>query len=63
MRYMHRTYEFTQSEAKLQLQYAVSDGLVERYTFVGSKGTKMGVEQEGFKVPETHEDVVSGVAS
>lgn len=55
MRYMQRSFEISQSEAKLQLHNAVNDNLVERYTYVGTKGTKSGVEQEGFRIHDGHD--------
>lgn len=60
MRYMQRSFEISQSEAKLQLHNAVNDNLVERYTYVGTKGTKSGVEQEGFRIHDGHDLVRKG---
>ena len=45
----------------MHLQNAVKDGLVDRYTFVGSKGSKVGIEQEGYKVPDVAENWVSTI--
>lgn len=35
-----------------QINYCVRDGLLKVIKKVGSKGSKIGVEQEGYKLPE-----------
>ncbi|CAH1788122.1 unnamed protein product [Owenia fusiformis] len=52
-RYMMREHEMTKSECETELDYAVKDGLVMNYKMIGSKGVKTGIEQEGYKLPES----------
>ncbi|XP_023931028.1 zinc finger MYND domain-containing protein 11 [Lingula anatina] len=52
-RYMEREYDTRPSETANQLHFAVMDELVKSYKAVGKKGSRVGVEQEGFKLPET----------
>ena len=42
----------TAGEVERQLQCAVEDGLIVAYTAVGCKGSKVGTEQEGYKLPD-----------
>ena len=58
-KYMKRETEMRTSEVDLQLQYAVKDGLIVSYKAVGFKGSKVGIEQEGFKQPDVDGEVVS----
>ena len=51
-RYMQREHSVSPADTDLQLKYAVEDQLIVSYTTVGFKGAKVGMEQEGFKVPE-----------
>jgi len=53
---MQREHSVSPTETDLQLKYAVEDQLVNSYTTVGFKGAKVGMEQEGFKVPEGEEE-------
>ena len=39
------------SECELELQYAVKDGLMNEYKALGFKGSRVGLEQEGYKLP------------
>ncbi|ESP01788.1 hypothetical protein LOTGIDRAFT_225154 [Lottia gigantea] len=50
--YMLREHDVTESETQKQLNLAVKDGLIISYTAIGSKGSKTGIEQEGFKIPQ-----------
>lgn len=50
-RYMMRTYNVSHEEVVRQLGYCVRDGLLEQVKRVGFKGSKVGVEQEGYKLP------------
>ena len=52
-RYMLREHEVSVSHTDKQLQFAVQDELIDSYKAVGSKGSKTGVEQEGFRVPDS----------
>ncbi|KAH3706116.1 zinc finger MYND domain-containing protein 11-like [Dreissena polymorpha] len=54
-RYMEREHNVTKSELERQLHYAVLDNLILSYTGVGFKGAKVGIEYEGFRVPEPGE--------
>lgn len=55
-RFMDREYGVKKSEAERQLHSAVLDNLIHSYTGVGFKGSKTGVEYEGFRAPDP-EDV------
>lgn len=57
-KYMQREHGVLPVESERQLHYGVKENLIASYTFVGSKGAKTGVEQEGFKFPD-EEDLVS----
>ena len=39
-------------EVGRQINYCVRDGLLKVIKKVGSKGSKIGIEQEGYKLPE-----------
>ena len=52
---MEREHSVKKSEVEKQLHYAVLDNLILSYTGVGFKGSKTGVEYEGFRVPEPGE--------
>lgn len=57
-KYMQRENGISPVETEKQLHHAVRENLIASYTFVGSKGCKTGVEQEGFKFPD-EDDLVS----
>lgn len=59
-RYMKRNHKVSSSETQRQLECAVQDNLVISYTAVGTKGSKTGTEQEGFKIMEEAEIVDDG---
>jgi len=40
------------------LQFAVTDELVSAYMTVGFKGARVGVEQEGYRIPDLDTDFV-----
>jgi hypothetical protein len=42
----------TAAEVERQLACAVEDGLIVAYTAVGCKGSKVGLEQEGYRLPD-----------
>ena len=46
----------TAAEVERQLQCAVDDGLIIAYTAVGNKGSKVGTEQEGYKLPDARDN-------
>ncbi|XP_052808548.1 zinc finger MYND domain-containing protein 11-like isoform X2 [Mya arenaria] len=54
-RYMEREYEVSSTETERQLHNAVLDNLILSYTGVGFKGSKTGIEYEGFRAPEPGE--------
>ena len=58
-RYMARETDLAEEECKRELKLAVKDDLILSYTCVGFKGAKVGIEQEGYKVPEFGKDFVS----
>lgn len=49
-------YQF--SECELELQYCVKDGLLKEYKALGFKGARVGLEQEGYKLPSIEEEWV-----
>lgn len=50
--YMRRKHNISPSDLQQQLEYAVCDGLIEIKKRVGCKGSKVGVEQEAYIIPE-----------
>ncbi|XP_039278814.1 zinc finger MYND domain-containing protein 11 [Nilaparvata lugens] len=50
-KYMLKTYNVNHEEVVRQLGYCVRDGLLEQVKRKGFKGSKVGVEQEGYKLP------------
>ncbi|KAK7011699.1 zinc finger MYND domain-containing protein 11-like isoform X1 [Biomphalaria glabrata] len=59
-RYLQRNIDITPRKIKEHLNNAVSDGLIVEYTAIGFKGQRTGLEQEGYRVPQTGEvDVVN----
>lgn len=52
---MERDHGVKRSEVERQLHYAVLDNLILSYTGVGFKGSKTGVEYEGFRIPDQGE--------
>lgn len=60
-KYMQRVHNMKHLEAELHLQNAVDDKLVLSYTAVGFKGSKVGLEQEGFRIPDRDTELVSTV--
>ncbi|RZF42237.1 hypothetical protein LSTR_LSTR004386 [Laodelphax striatellus] len=51
-KYMLKTYNVNHEEVVRQLGYCVRDGLLEQVKRMGFKGSKVGVEQEGYKLPQ-----------
>ena len=45
-----------------QLEWAVQDELISAYTTVGTKGSKLGTEQEGYRVPDSKDEDESGTS-
>ena len=59
-KYMHREYNMGHAECRRQLNYVVDDGFIVEYTALGCKGSRTGLEQEGYKIPTADElDIVS----
>ena len=59
-RYMEREHNLKKSEVEKQLHLSVLDNLILSYTGVGFKGSKTGVEYEGFRIPDAGEvEIVS----
>ncbi|XP_075212466.1 zinc finger MYND domain-containing protein 11 [Lycorma delicatula] len=54
-RYMMRMHNVSHEEVVRQLGYCVRDGLLEQVKRIGFKGSKIGIEQEGYKLP--HEKI------
>lgn len=59
-RYMNREYNMSNAECRRQLNNAVEDGFIIEYTAVGFKGSRTGLEQEGYRLPSPEEmEIVS----
>ncbi|XP_035213446.1 zinc finger MYND domain-containing protein 11-like isoform X2 [Stegodyphus dumicola] len=50
--YMRRKHNISPAELEKQLSYAVQDSLIEMKKSVGYKGSKVGIEQEAYRIPE-----------
>lgn len=50
--YMKRVHNLNPSDVERQLKFATSDGLITVKRTVGCKGSKVGVEQDGYRIPE-----------
>ncbi|XP_022257938.1 zinc finger MYND domain-containing protein 11-like [Limulus polyphemus] len=50
--YMSRKYNLKGSDLERQLNFAVQDKLVVMKKSIGCKGSKVGVEQHGYKLPD-----------
>ena len=56
----HRPWHMSVTlQVQTQLQYAVSDELVDAYLTVSFKGARTGLEQEGYRMPEADPDCVT----
>ena len=55
---MEREYSVKKSETEKHLHFAVLDNMILSYTGVGFKGSKTGVEYEGFRIPDADEMTV-----
>ncbi|CAI6371186.1 unnamed protein product [Macrosiphum euphorbiae] len=51
-KYMTKIYNMSKEDVERQLNYCVRDGLLILTKRVGNKGSKAGVETEGYKLPE-----------
>ncbi|XP_063229877.1 zinc finger MYND domain-containing protein 11-like isoform X2 [Bacillus rossius redtenbacheri] len=51
-RFMSRQFRISEEETRRQLNYCVRDKLIRVIERVGSKGSKIGVKQEGYKLPQ-----------
>ncbi|KAK7791097.1 hypothetical protein R5R35_000516 [Gryllus longicercus] len=51
-RYMSRIHGVKEDEVRRQLNHCVRDGLLRLIKRVGYKGSKIGVEQEGYRLPQ-----------
>ncbi|XP_021930541.1 zinc finger MYND domain-containing protein 11-like isoform X2 [Zootermopsis nevadensis] len=51
-RYMSRVHGAKEDEVRRQLNHCVRDGLVRLIKRMGFKGSKIGVEQEGYRLPQ-----------
>ena len=58
-RYLSREHDIPPVKVKSYLEQAVRDELIDSYTAVGFKGSRVGLEQEGFKVHDLDPDFVS----
>lgn len=52
---MEREHNIKTSETEKHLHYAVLDNLILSYTGIGAKGSKVGQEYEGFRIPDADE--------
>nr|XP_042902774.1 zinc finger MYND domain-containing protein 11 isoform X7 [Parasteatoda tepidariorum] len=50
--YMKRVYSVNPSDVEQQLNFAVEDGLINIKRSIGCKGSKVGLEQDGYRIPE-----------
>ncbi|XP_068086019.1 zinc finger MYND domain-containing protein 11 isoform X2 [Anabrus simplex] len=50
-RYMSRVHGISEDEVRRQLNHCVRDGLIRLIKRMGFKGSKIGVEQEGYRLP------------
>ncbi len=50
--YMKRVYNLNPPDLERQLNFAVNDGLIIVKKSVGCKGSKVGIEQDGYRVPD-----------
>lgn len=50
--YLRRKHKISPENLQQQLELAVSDGLIEIKKRVGCKGSKVGIEQESYIIPE-----------
>ncbi|GIY48939.1 zinc finger MYND domain-containing protein 11 [Caerostris darwini] len=50
--YMKRVYSLNPPDVERQLNFAVSDGLIRIRKSLGCKGARVGIEQDGYRVPE-----------
>lgn len=50
--YMKRVYNLSPTDLERQLSFAVSDGLIVVKKSLGVKGSKVGIEQDGYRIPE-----------
>ncbi|XP_064647309.1 zinc finger MYND domain-containing protein 11-like [Lineus longissimus] len=51
-KFVGREHGMKPSELDDHLKEAVKDGLIHSYEIIGNKGSKVGIKQEGFKVPD-----------
>ncbi|XP_069700462.1 zinc finger MYND domain-containing protein 11 isoform X2 [Periplaneta americana] len=51
-RYMSRVHGAKEDEVRRQLNHCVRDGLIRLIKRMGYKGSKIGVEQEGYRLPQ-----------
>ena len=51
-KFMLREYVMGSDEVERHLQQAVDDKLIDSYTAVAFKGANVGMEQEGFRIPD-----------
>lgn len=52
-RYLEREYSMKESDIVHSLQLASDDQLIIQYNAVGCKGARIGVEQEGYRIPSS----------
>ena len=63
-KYMQREHAMGYAECRRHLDCVVEDAFIMEYTAVGFKGSRTGLEQEGYKIPTTEEmDLVSRARS
>ncbi|KAG8197419.1 hypothetical protein JTE90_014904 [Oedothorax gibbosus] len=54
--YMKRVYNLNPPDFERQLKFAVSDELVVLKKSVGCKGAKVGIEQDGYRIPDEEQE-------
>ncbi|XP_049770253.1 zinc finger MYND domain-containing protein 11 [Schistocerca cancellata] len=51
-RYMSRVHQINEDEVRRQLNHCVRDNLIRMIKRIGCKGSKIGIEQEGYALPK-----------
>ena len=52
-RHLEREYGMKEEDIAHYLQVATEEEMVQQYTAVGCKGSRVGLEQDGYKLPST----------
>jgi len=57
-RYMLREHDVLERETAQLLRFAAKERLIDRYHSVSHKGSHVGTEQNGYRIPDLEVDVV-----